>query len=139
MPESALTAPKEKKLTGRQWFESGRATAVSNFFFSAQNWLEKNKNAISHLWSLFLFSARKVLLLLLKDLRKMTRRISILMMTLKVMPLNLPSFSIIVKRIQPWNKMSFSRNKISVNYQKCVFDITTYNWDKKKKKNPIIV
>ncbi|CAE5959948.1 unnamed protein product [Arabidopsis lyrata] len=24
MPESALTAPKEKKLTGRQWFESGR-------------------------------------------------------------------------------------------------------------------
>ncbi|XP_010262224.1 PREDICTED: RWD domain-containing protein 1 isoform X2 [Nelumbo nucifera] len=25
MPESALTAPKEKKLTGRQWFESGRA------------------------------------------------------------------------------------------------------------------
>ncbi|XP_022715111.1 RWD domain-containing protein 1-like [Durio zibethinus] len=26
MPESALTAPKEKKLTGRQWFESGRAT-----------------------------------------------------------------------------------------------------------------
>lgn len=29
MPESALTAPKEKKLTGRQWFESGRATAKS--------------------------------------------------------------------------------------------------------------
>lgn len=28
MPESALTAPKEKKLTGRQWFESGRASAV---------------------------------------------------------------------------------------------------------------
>ncbi|XWS12043.1 hypothetical protein CRYUN_Cryun37aG0056700 [Craigia yunnanensis] len=27
MPESPLTAPKEKKLTGRQWFESGRATA----------------------------------------------------------------------------------------------------------------
>ncbi|XP_059457157.1 uncharacterized protein LOC132187023 [Corylus avellana] len=27
MPESALTAPKEKKLTGRQWFESGRAAA----------------------------------------------------------------------------------------------------------------
>ncbi|XVF26916.1 hypothetical protein REPUB_Repub14bG0061500 [Reevesia pubescens] len=27
MPESALTAPKEKKLTGRQWFESGRASA----------------------------------------------------------------------------------------------------------------
>ncbi|XVF86779.1 hypothetical protein PTKIN_Ptkin18bG0070000 [Pterospermum kingtungense] len=26
MPESALTAPKEKKLSGRQWFESGRAT-----------------------------------------------------------------------------------------------------------------
>ncbi|XP_057732694.1 uncharacterized protein LOC130947998 [Arachis stenosperma] len=25
MPESALTAPKEKKLSGRQWFESGRA------------------------------------------------------------------------------------------------------------------
>ncbi|XP_039115616.1 RWD domain-containing protein 1 [Dioscorea cayenensis subsp. rotundata] len=25
MPESALSAPKEKKLTGRQWFESGRA------------------------------------------------------------------------------------------------------------------
>ncbi|KAF2301988.1 hypothetical protein GH714_031150 [Hevea brasiliensis] len=25
MPESALTAPKEKKLTGRQWFESGGA------------------------------------------------------------------------------------------------------------------
>ncbi|XP_039017587.1 RWD domain-containing protein 1-like [Hibiscus syriacus] len=27
MPESALTASKEKKLTGRQWFESGRASA----------------------------------------------------------------------------------------------------------------
>ncbi|XP_022150408.1 RWD domain-containing protein 1 [Momordica charantia] len=27
MPESALTAPKEKKLSGRQWFESGRASA----------------------------------------------------------------------------------------------------------------
>ncbi|KAL6496972.1 hypothetical protein OROGR_028901 [Orobanche gracilis] len=27
MPDSALTAPKEKKLTGRQWFESGRALA----------------------------------------------------------------------------------------------------------------
>ncbi|KAG5537839.1 hypothetical protein RHGRI_025067 [Rhododendron griersonianum] len=27
MPESALSAPKEKKLTGRQWFESGRASA----------------------------------------------------------------------------------------------------------------
>ncbi|XP_043723029.1 RWD domain-containing protein 1-like [Telopea speciosissima] len=26
MPESALAAPKEKKLTGRQWFESGRAS-----------------------------------------------------------------------------------------------------------------
>ncbi|KAL4368082.1 hypothetical protein GQ457_05G025090 [Hibiscus cannabinus] len=26
MPESALTAPKEKRLSGRQWFESGRAT-----------------------------------------------------------------------------------------------------------------
>ncbi|CAA6672667.1 unnamed protein product [Spirodela intermedia] len=25
MPESALVAPKEKRLTGRQWFESGRA------------------------------------------------------------------------------------------------------------------
>ncbi|CAH8311655.1 unnamed protein product [Eruca vesicaria subsp. sativa] len=25
MPESALSAPKEKKLTGRQWFESGKA------------------------------------------------------------------------------------------------------------------
>ncbi|KAI5651206.1 hypothetical protein M9H77_37211 [Catharanthus roseus] len=27
MPDSALAAPKEKKLTGRQWFESGRASA----------------------------------------------------------------------------------------------------------------
>ncbi|OMO70855.1 hypothetical protein CCACVL1_18618 [Corchorus capsularis] len=27
MPESALTAPKEKRLSGRQWFESGRASA----------------------------------------------------------------------------------------------------------------
>ncbi|XP_031257841.1 RWD domain-containing protein 1-like [Pistacia vera] len=26
MPEAALTAPKEKKMTGRQWFESGRAS-----------------------------------------------------------------------------------------------------------------
>lgn len=34
MPESALTAPKEKKLTGRQWFESGRATAVSQVSLS---------------------------------------------------------------------------------------------------------
>lgn len=29
MPESALSAPKEKKLTGRQWFESGRASGRS--------------------------------------------------------------------------------------------------------------
>ncbi|KAF5180260.1 Rwd domain-containing protein [Thalictrum thalictroides] len=29
MPESALTASKEKKLTGRQWFESGRAAGKS--------------------------------------------------------------------------------------------------------------
>lgn len=28
MPDSALNAPKEKKLTGRQWFESGRASGV---------------------------------------------------------------------------------------------------------------
>lgn len=27
LPESALVAPKEKKLTGRQWFQSGRASA----------------------------------------------------------------------------------------------------------------
>ncbi|KVH92984.1 RWD domain-containing protein, partial [Cynara cardunculus var. scolymus] len=27
LPESALIAPKEKKLTGRQWFQSGRASA----------------------------------------------------------------------------------------------------------------
>ncbi|KAL0354593.1 UNVERIFIED_CONTAM: IAA-amino acid hydrolase ILR1-like 4 [Sesamum radiatum] len=27
MPDSALTAPKEKKLSGRQWFESGRASS----------------------------------------------------------------------------------------------------------------
>ncbi|KAB1218453.1 RWD domain-containing protein 1 [Morella rubra] len=27
MPESALAAPKEKRLSGRQWFESGRAAA----------------------------------------------------------------------------------------------------------------
>ncbi|KAK3009323.1 hypothetical protein RJ639_014464 [Escallonia herrerae] len=29
MPEAALAAPKEKKVTGRQWFESGRAAAKS--------------------------------------------------------------------------------------------------------------
>jgi len=29
MPDSALSAPKEKKLTGRQWFESGRAVAAA--------------------------------------------------------------------------------------------------------------
>ncbi|KAJ4850043.1 hypothetical protein Tsubulata_037743 [Turnera subulata] len=29
MPESALTAPKEKKLTGRQWFESGKAKGAA--------------------------------------------------------------------------------------------------------------
>ncbi len=28
MPESALTATKEKRLSGRQWFESGRGAAV---------------------------------------------------------------------------------------------------------------
>lgn len=28
MPESALTAPKEKKLSGRQYFESGRHITV---------------------------------------------------------------------------------------------------------------
>lgn len=28
MPDSALTAPKEKKLTGRQWFENVRASVV---------------------------------------------------------------------------------------------------------------
>ncbi|KAE9616188.1 hypothetical protein Lal_00017200 [Lupinus albus] len=29
MPEAVLSAPKEKKLTGRQWFESGRAKGAS--------------------------------------------------------------------------------------------------------------
>lgn len=29
MPDSALSAPKEKKLTGRQWFETGRAAAAA--------------------------------------------------------------------------------------------------------------
>ncbi|MED6159481.1 hypothetical protein PIB30_042679 [Stylosanthes scabra] len=29
MPESALAAPKEKKLSGRQWFESGRAKGAA--------------------------------------------------------------------------------------------------------------
>ncbi|CAA2980021.1 RWD domain-containing protein 1 isoform X2 [Olea europaea var. sylvestris] len=29
MPDSALAAPKEKKLSGRQWFESGRAASKS--------------------------------------------------------------------------------------------------------------
>ena len=29
MPDSALTTTKEKKLTGRQWFESGRAVAAA--------------------------------------------------------------------------------------------------------------
>ncbi|KAG5000704.1 hypothetical protein JHK87_021776 [Glycine soja] len=29
MPESVLSAPKEKKLSGRQWFESGRAKGVA--------------------------------------------------------------------------------------------------------------
>lgn len=29
MPDSALSAPKEKKLSGRQWFETGRAAAVA--------------------------------------------------------------------------------------------------------------
>ena len=33
MPESALTAPKEKKLTGRQWFESGKAVFLRNLLF----------------------------------------------------------------------------------------------------------
>ncbi|XP_044495096.1 RWD domain-containing protein 1-like [Mangifera indica] len=33
MPEAALTAPKEKKLTGRQWFESGRASAKGTATF----------------------------------------------------------------------------------------------------------
>ncbi|RWW68207.1 hypothetical protein BHE74_00024285 [Ensete ventricosum] len=31
MPDSALTSTKEKKLTGRQWFESGRHAVVSHF------------------------------------------------------------------------------------------------------------
>lgn len=35
MPESALTAPKEKKLTGRQWFESGRASAVCHSYLTS--------------------------------------------------------------------------------------------------------
>jgi hypothetical protein len=35
MPESALTAPKEKKLTGRQWFESGRHAMVSHIVLPA--------------------------------------------------------------------------------------------------------
>ncbi|KAJ0579309.1 hypothetical protein HanHA300_Chr04g0116551 [Helianthus annuus] len=33
MPESALTAPKEKRLNGREWFESGRASSAVSIFF----------------------------------------------------------------------------------------------------------
>ncbi|XP_024516442.1 RWD domain-containing protein 1 isoform X2 [Selaginella moellendorffii] len=34
MPESALTTTKDKRLSGRAWFESGRASAVVNVFSS---------------------------------------------------------------------------------------------------------
>lgn len=46
MPESALTAPKEKKLTGRQWFESGRAVFLILANYLAQT-RDKDLLAIS--------------------------------------------------------------------------------------------
>lgn len=39
MPETALAATKEKRLGGRQWFESGRAAGVLHHCFSFVNLL----------------------------------------------------------------------------------------------------
>lgn len=36
MPDSALTAPKEKKLTGRQWFENVIASVVLSLIMNIQ-------------------------------------------------------------------------------------------------------
>ncbi|KAH7547192.1 hypothetical protein FEM48_Zijuj01G0283400 [Ziziphus jujuba var. spinosa] len=48
MPESALTAPKEKKLTGRQWFESGRASAVYDEEDMLEHYLAEKSDSSSH-------------------------------------------------------------------------------------------
>lgn len=72
MPESALTAPKDKKLTGRQWFESGRASAVILFSFllhtslkhreMLQKTLVLNKELVVILHSLSLDGTKKIIL-----------------------------------------------------------------------------
>ncbi|GAB2293412.1 hypothetical protein Dimus_027613 [Dionaea muscipula] len=41
MPDSALATPKEKKLAGRRWFESGRAVAAARGALPATDELEK--------------------------------------------------------------------------------------------------
>jgi hypothetical protein len=45
MPESALTAPKEKKLTGRLWYESGKAVCYPQLVLPLIKWIY---NSISH-------------------------------------------------------------------------------------------
>ncbi|XP_020528870.1 RWD domain-containing protein 1 isoform X2 [Amborella trichopoda] len=64
LPDSVLGAPKEKKLTGRQWFESGRASVFVEMFYILY---------------------RKVLPKLWKGLKGKKKKILILMMTLKMM------------------------------------------------------
>jgi len=42
MPESALTAPKEKKLTGRLWYESGKAVCYPQLFLPLIKWMHNS-------------------------------------------------------------------------------------------------
>ncbi|KAG2304977.1 hypothetical protein Bca52824_033628 [Brassica carinata] len=48
MPESALTAPKEKKLTGRQWFESGRAEYDEDIDFDDEDFEDDEEDMLEH-------------------------------------------------------------------------------------------
>lgn len=58
MPESALSAPKEKRLSGRQWFESGRASSVVRFsvliYVKKENGLNGINRFIKRIMLLFL-------------------------------------------------------------------------------------
>lgn len=105
MPESALSAPKEKKLTGRQWFESGRASAVlKSEQFLPLVWMHEIFNMLSIAsWFFFpkdqygwikyvivktrgaFYSCRKAQDQLPKDLMwKMRKTLTLMMRTLKV-------------------------------------------------------
>lgn len=82
MPESALTAPKEKKLTGRQWFESGKAVFLR--IFVATTFFKQITLLLTIYLSCAIFREEQWSLLIKNPRRKMMKTLTLKTKTLKV-------------------------------------------------------